>query len=192
MQAQGLPVKTLEDQVAARNREFLACTRALGVNRVYIANNGKGYNDELFAPEYRDCRSCVEKTLLWAEYTFPGAVHNLVSGACDVYDTLGHTNVTHKACSEAAVRMSHLLNDIRFYRVYVYRLPEAIRGGRAVALSPAVFDLKRKAMLWYRRNVQLGLYGVGWDISVASLFQAAYSIPFEYTDALSDSCQGRP
>lgn len=192
MQDQGLPVKTLEDQIAARNREFLACTRALGVNRVYIANNGKGFNDELFAPQYNECRSCVEKTLTWAEYKFPGAVHNLVSGACDVYDTRGHTNVTHKACSEAAIRMSHLLNEIRFYRVYVYRLPAAIRGGNAVPLPSDIFNLKRRAMLWYHRNVQLGLYGVGWDISVSSLFEAAYSIPYEYVDELSDTCQGHP
>lgn len=191
MQEEGLPVRTIADQVAARNREFLACARALGVNRVYIANKGLGYNDELFGPDYAGCRSCVEKTLLWAEYHFPGAVHNLTSGACDIYDLQGHTNSTHKACSEAAIRTKHLLNDIRFYRVYAYRLPPALRG-TAISLPPGIFDIKKKAMLWYKRNLPFGLYGVGWDISVSSLFDAAYKTPYEYMDALSDSCQGNP
>ena len=38
---------TMQDVINARNNEFIAACKALGVHKIYIADNGKGYNESI-------------------------------------------------------------------------------------------------------------------------------------------------
>ena len=85
---------TTQDFIDARNAEFLAACKALGVHKVYIANNGKGF-DETIGLENMNLK--FFETMSFFSTQYPLASHHSISGNCDPYNKQGDRMNAHRS-----------------------------------------------------------------------------------------------
>jgi hypothetical protein len=173
----------------ARNKEFIAACKVLGVHRIYIANNGLGFKENM--PTEQLTRRFRE-TILYFEKNFPGSDHKLINGICD------HTphNTRNSAHEAGAVAIKKLYDEgivtyVRLYRVYTYYSAKKYRvAGWIKPVHPADKLRRKKACdeygLFYP---EIGRYAIGYEHSVYPLFSASYSSNFEYIDFPETTCE---
>lgn len=168
--------------VKARNAEFLAACKQLGVQQVYIANNGKGYDENL---DQKAMICTYRELMLYFDEQFPGCSHKLISGDCD-HTLTGVKHPTHRAGAIAANQLFHSgkIRDIRLYRDYVYYFPEDEREAQwKKKISASDKQKRRRAMDEYNLfNPKIGRYAIGCQHSVYELFDASYESDYEYID----------
>jgi LmbE family N-acetylglucosaminyl deacetylase len=175
---------TMEQMMWGRKVEFVASARCLGVDKVFIVDDGQGLDD---CEPYEDYDRFVGKVvdiICRFEERFPGSSHKLVSGYYDVFPD-GSTNPTHQACWDAAKRLCKKITDFRFYRIYVYWKPVEDRTSQfQLNLKPEWQFAKKAALKQYRLfNPLAGRYAIGYH-SVADLIEEAYTSDKEYIDLL--------
>lgn len=175
---------TMEHMMWARKVEFVACARCLGVDKVFIVDDGQGFDD---CEPYEDYDTFVERVvdiISYFEKKFPGASHKLVSGYLDTFPD-GSTNPTHQACWDAALQLRDEISDFRFYRIYVYWKPVEERTSLfQLTLNSRWKVAKRAALSQYKLfNPHAGRFAIGYH-SVGDLIEEAFRADKEYIDVL--------
>lgn len=173
----------------ARNKEFIAACKALGVHRIYIANHGMGFKENMPLVQLT---KRFKETILYFEKNFPGSDHKLINGICD-HSPHNNRNNAHEA---GAVAIKNLYNEgivtyVRLYRVYTYYSPKKYRVADWVKPVHLIDKQRRqKACDEYGYFYpEIGRYAIGYEHSVYPLFSASYSSNFEYIDFPETSCQ---
>jgi hypothetical protein len=176
----------IEDDVRKiRNNEFIAACKALGVHRIYIANNGKGFSENLTINELKNN---FHQTYLNVIKTFPGSTHNTVSGIKDTYDTLCSTHSTHYAATLAMEEclIKKQLKEAFLYRVYVYYKIEQ----KCSKEKPYLFPISKIAKEFHNKAIneykyvdtKINRFGLAYNHSVATLLLNCEKSEFEYQD----------
>lgn len=175
---------TMEQLMWARKIEFVASGKRLGVDRIYIVEDGQGLDDGEPYSDYRNFVTRVTNIILRFEANFPGASHKLISGSLDAW-TDGSKNPTHTACWDAALSLRNQISDFRFYRVYVYGYPLNNRSAAfTLNLKPEWLDAKREALNQYKLfDPDSGRFALGYH-SVPTLIDSAFEDSREYFDLL--------
>jgi len=185
----------MSDVVTARNNEFVAACQALGVHRIYIANGGAGYTENVTT---NTLVNYFKKTMIFMDNTFPVASHKTVSGNCDVYDNSCATMPAHSACATAMYDLwdSGTISDIRLYRLYNFyftnyetpsgcsHAPDMVR-----TIDPLDKATRVNAFAEYSKLDPCNQrYGLGRRVSVPDLFDNIEPHDFEYLDYINNSC----
>ena len=181
---------TQEDIITARNAEFIAACKKLGVHRIYIANNGKGFDESI---GLINMTLKFKNLILDFQDQYPTISHKLISGnsdyactgeKCDVYTR----SDAHRAGDIAINELfkSGKVNDIRLYKTYIYSSCYNSRKRNANWLKPiSELDMltKQKACDEYKLfKPKLGRYAIGFEHSVWEYFSNTYSSEFEYVN----------
>lgn len=184
---------TMEQLMWARKIEFILSLKELGVDKLFIANDGRGFSDILVQEHhsYDFIVSSFRNTIIRFASMFPGASHRFPSGPLDTFGhspaiPKGMTQPTHMACWEAAVSLQDKLADIKFYRTYIYLKPKQHRRSQSkLLLSPSWQVVKQAALSQYKLFLpKLNRYAIGYH-SVRSLIDAAFEDDTEYIDFLA-------
>lgn len=174
-----------------RRQEFLASTKALGVDRVFIMD----FDDDEPWSDLGRYTSRVQQTIQFMESMFPGASHKLSSG---FFDTIPASispgtprNNTHLAQWNAAHNTPNI-TDFAFYRSYAYYYPAATRVAQNPDRVPQVLDMsqkpawmaaKRAALDEYKRfDPASNRFALGYH-STRDLIDQAYADTREFMDA---------
>lgn len=175
---------TMEQMMWARKVEFVASAGRLGVDKIFILDDGQGFDDVEPYTNYGNFVNRLIDTIKRFEAEFPGASHKLVSGRLDLLPD-GTTNPTHQACWDAATLLRNQITDFRFYRIYVYFKNAASRTSQfQLYLTPGWQAAKRAALDEYKLfNPDAGRFAVGYH-SVSQLIDAAFNDDKEYLDLL--------
>ncbi len=186
---------TQEQVNQARRVEFMESAKKLGVDSIFIAENGLGIDDNLAHTSdltRKELALKIANVVRDFERRFPGASHKL----CGRFDG----NKTHTASWEAAnLLYKEGITDFRFYRIYEYYKPEHKRTAQyRLTLTPHWLSIKRNALDEYMYfNEAEGRYALGYH-SVKGLIDNAYTSSFEYFDLINyngtkhsrtDSCE---
>jgi hypothetical protein len=183
---------TMEDLTRARNNELVAACVAMGVDRVYVANGGRGYDDQAIgnagSPGWISTKDEFKNTMLYFAKLFPNASQKTVSGNCDSYNSNCDKMPAHQA---AATAMHELYNtgaiaDARFYRVYCYYL----NYGSCDRCSSYFYEeseidkiTKQKAIASYKYvDKDSQRYGLAYYYSAMGLFKRSWNSNYEYVD----------
>lgn len=162
----------------ARLAEFHAAARHLAVDEVVEL----GILEQTITEDRNGfIRQVLETVRAHAD---PGVVHHLVSGDGDIaMPHLDVTHRTHRLCWEAGQTLAADGLQVRFHRIYTYRLPLAQRtGDRIEDLDDELMSVKRAALAAYqvwdppRDRIAFAYH------SVPDLFEGAGSDPHEYVD----------
>ncbi len=174
--------------INARNAEFIAACKILGVHRIYIANNGSGWDESI---SLENLTNQFKELILFFHDQFPSASHNLISGNCDVPPSESR----QKAHSAGAIAihqlyMSGLLTNVQLFRDYVYYYAPEKR--MADKIRPVLYSdmlVRQCACDEYGYfNPEEGRYAIGATHSVPQLFNDSYWSVFEYVDSTQNDC----
>ena len=112
----------------------------------------------------------------------PARPTGLLSGFLDV-SLEGRRNPTHRACWDAALMLRPVINDFRFYRVYVYYEEPAKRTAQCrLRLKSSWQEIKRRALDEYKIFIPAAnRYALGYH-SVPKLMDNATGDIYEYFD----------
>jgi len=177
------------DQVSwARKVEFVAAAIQLGVDSIFIAENGSGIDDVLAHSEitYQKFVEKVANVIRQYEKRFPGSSHRM-TGRFDVSNN--RVQPSHKACWDAAnILQNEGIKDFRFYRIYEYYKPANKRSAQfTLCLSQKWLEAKFNALSQYKLfNPEAGRYGLGYH-SVQLLIDQALNSRCEYYDLIDFS-----
>jgi LmbE family N-acetylglucosaminyl deacetylase len=182
---------TLDQLDFYRRAEFIQSGARLGVDKIFILNNGEAIPDRAFysATEYPKAINTIKDFIK----RYPNASHKLVSGIRDRIQ-LGNewaTNNTHVALYEAADQVRKevpMINDFRFYRIYVYDNPDMNQASdKSDYVIYADQSLKNKQILALNEykvfNPTQGRYALGYH-SVPNLIDKAASNNYIYLDVI--------
>ncbi len=181
---------TNQDFINARNAEFLAACKALGVHKVFISNNGKGF-DETIGLENMNLK--FFETISFFGTQYPLASHHSISGNCDPYNKKGDRMNAHRACANALQLLyaSDSSKNIYLYKDYVYYFPKEERTASFIKKNKKR-DTKKKHKAFEEYNLfdpTKGRYAIGYQHSVWELFNNSYSSEYEYIDLLPLDCK---
>lgn len=180
---------SVQDFIDARNAEFIAACKVLGVHRIYIANLGAGYDESIGLK----CMTYKFKELiLYFKNQNPNASNKIISGNCDKTPS-GLRSDAHRA---GAIAMHQLytagkITDIRLYRDYVYYYSQKQRTAGWIKPVSTNFDmmLRQRACDEYKYfNPDEGRYAIGFEHSVWELFNKSYWSSYEYIDYPENTC----
>ena len=179
-----------QDFINARNAEFLAACKALGVHKVFISNNGKGF-DETIGLENLNLKFFETISFFSSQYTL--ASHHSISGNCDPYNKKGDRMNAHRACANALQLLYNLdsTKNIYLYKDYVYYFPKEERTASFIKKNKKR-DTKKKHKAFEEYNLfdpTKGRYAIGYQHSVWELFNNSYSSEYEYIDLLPLECK---
>lgn len=177
------------DVIHARNLEFIAACKRLGAHKVFISNNGQGYDESIGLDSMSHY---FFKTMEFFANQFPEAKHNTISGNCDSYDHEGHRVDAHRACANALQLLYNQgkTKKINLYRDYIFYFPvEQRHAGINKKLNKKDIKKRQKACDEYNYyNPVEGRYAIGYQHSVWDLFNNSYSSTFEYVDTTQVNC----
>lgn len=173
---------TMEQMMWARKIEFIASARQLGVDKLFILNDGQGWDDQEPYSDYNAFVSRIIGSIKHFEQQFPGAAHRLASGFLDVSLKSGR-NPTHRASWDAALMLRHFIADFKFYRVYIYYEEPAQRQAQyRLKLKDSWQAVKQRALDEYKLFIPAAnRYALGYH-SVPKLIDNAASDIYEYFD----------
>jgi LmbE family N-acetylglucosaminyl deacetylase len=180
---------SMKDVTQARNNEFLAACIALGVSKVYISNNGDGFDESI---EKVILEEKFEQTMLFFSKLYPNASHNTVSGNCDSYNNECHKMTTHQAATNALHNLfsKNIVKEINLFRIYIYynNLNSCDRPCSIIKKSKSKdHKVKQKAINQYKLvNHPKKRFGIGYYHSVYALLENAYNSKFEYIDLIEN------
>ena len=178
-----------KDFINARNAEFIAACKALGVHRIYIANNGAGWDESIglgkMTAKFKDL-------VLFFHAQFPKASHNFISGNCDVNPHEDRQNA-HRAGAIAIHQLynAKTITDIQLHKVYVYYFPSKQRTSNwEVPVSYPDMLTRQKACDQYGYfNPAEGRYAIAYLHSVVDLFINSLLSGYDYVDYTQNDCQ---
>ncbi len=179
---------TLEDFINARNNEFIAACKKLGVHRVYIANNGKGFDESM---GLKNMIIRFKKLILYFQNQYPNISHKLVSGNSDYSRSGENCNIysksdAHRAGDIAVNKLYNLgvVKDVRLYKIYIFSscYKESERTSNwEKPISNSDLLRKQKACKEYKfYKPEEGRYAIGYYHSVWEYFSNTYSSKYEY------------
>lgn len=179
----------MNDVIQARNNEFLAACIILGVSKVYISNNGEGF-DETLGKDKIEAK--FEETIRFFTDLYPNAKHNTVSGNCDSYNNECHKMSTHQAATNAIHKLfsKKIVKEINLFRIYIYynNVNSCDRSCSIIKNSKSKdHKVKQKAINQYKLvNHSKKRYGIGYYHSVYGLLENAYNSEYEYIDFIEN------
>ena len=175
---------TMEQMMWARKIEFIASARQLQVDKLFILNDGRGWDDREPYTDYNGFVSRIIGAIKHFEQQFPGAAHRLASGFLDASPE-GGRNPTHRACWDAALMLRPNIADFRFYRVYVYYAEPAKRQAQSrLRLKNSWQAVKQRSLAEYQLFIPAAnRYALGYH-SVPKLMDNAAGDIYEYFDLL--------
>jgi LmbE family N-acetylglucosaminyl deacetylase len=179
----------MKDVTQARNIEFLAACIELGVSKVFISNNGAGFDETMGKGKIEDK---FEETIRFFCDLFPNATHNTVSGNCDSYNNECHKMTTHQAATNALHKLfsRNMVKEINLFRIYIYynNINSCDRPCSIIKSSKSKdHKVKQKAINQYKLvNHSKKRYGIGYYHSVYALLENAYNSKFEYIDFIEN------
>jgi hypothetical protein len=179
----------MKDVTQARNNEFLAACIELGVSKVFISNNGAGFDETMGKGKIEDK---FEETIRFFCDLFPNATHNTVSGNCDSYNNECHKMSTHQAATNALHKLfsRNIVKEINLFRIYIYynNINSCDRPCSIIKSSKSKdHKVKQKAINQYKLvNHSKKRYGIGYYHSVYALLENAYNSKFEYIDFIEN------
>jgi hypothetical protein len=181
---------TDNEVIAARNAEFIAACKTLGVHKIFIANNGLGYDETIGLDSMS---TNFFKTIEYFHLLYPNASHHTINGNCDPYNTKGDKMNAHRACANALnlIYSKNYTKNILLYKDYVYYFPKEERTATFIKKVHRK-DLKKRQKACDEYNLYnpaLGRYAIGYQHSVWQLFNESYSSEFEYIDLISTECK---
>ena len=179
---------TIEDFINARNNEFIAACKKLGVHRVYIANNGKGFDESI---GLKNMIVKFKNLVLTFQNQYSNISHKVISGNSDYSCSGENCNTYTKSESHLAGDIAinnlyklGLVKDVRLYKIYIFSSCYNERKRNASWMKP-VFNCdmlrKQKACDEYKLfNPKIGRYAIGYNHSVWEYFSNTYSTKYEY------------
>jgi LmbE family N-acetylglucosaminyl deacetylase len=179
----------MKDVTQARNNEFLAACISLGVSKVFISNNGEGFDETMGKENLEDK---FEVTIRFFSDLYPNATHNTVSGNCDSYNNECHKMSTHQAATNALHKLfsNKIVKEINLFRIYIYynNINSCDRPCSIIKNSKSKdHKVKQKAINQYKLvNHTKKRYGIGYYHSVYALLENAYNSKFEYIDFIEN------
>ena len=180
---------SITEFIAARNAEFIAACKALGVHRVYIANAGKGYDESI---GLNNMTEKFEKVILYFHKLFPASYQKIINGGCD-FTPSGKRSDAHRACTLAMYELRNMnaVKDVCLYKVYVYFFAQQERHADWInTVDEADVISRQRACDEYKYfNPALGRYSIGYAHSVCQLFMNSYLSRQEYIDYLKKDCE---
>jgi hypothetical protein len=176
--------------IKARNDEYIAACKALGVHKIYIANNGAGYDESM---GLESMSNQFFKTIKYFHLLHPLASHHSISGNCDPYNSKGDRMNAHRACANALnfIFSHNYTQNIRLYKDYVYYFPINQRTATFIKRVHRK-DSKKRHLAFEEYNLfnpSIGRYAIGYQHSVWQLFNESYSSEYEYIDLLPTECK---
>jgi hypothetical protein len=172
--------------IDARNREFIAACKSLGAARIYIANNGKAWDESI---GYDDLTIRFEELIVYFENKFPQATHNLISGNCD---TSSGKQEAHHAGATAinSLYKNKIISNVNLFKVYIYYYPIEQRIAQSITtVNPIDIFIRQRASNEYNLfKPEIGRFAIGYQHSVWPLFNELYSSSFEYIDHPKNDC----
>lgn len=180
---------TMKDVTNARNNEFIAACKALGVHRIYISNAGNGYDE---AVPFVKLKDEFKFTMSYMKDLFPNASHKTISGNCDSYGANSDKMPTHQAAANAIHELynSRVITDIKLYRVYYYYNDHGADYRSPSWLKSVAFKDKltrQVAINQYKYvNPSFQRYGLGYWHSVMSLFDNSWDSDYEFVDFIEN------
>lgn len=184
---------SMEQLIWARRREFAASARALGVDRSFIANGGRGLPDlnSPLAPSYDEFVKRIGQTVTYFHHLYPESAHHFTSGLADSFAhskqyPKGKIQPTHLACWEAATSLSEKLPEVIFHRIYVYLKPKQFRSSETLVHMRSSWLVTKKAALseYMTFSPNSGRFAIGYH-SAGNVIDAAKEDGTEYLDTLS-------
>lgn len=181
---------TMEQLMWLRKVEFIASARQLGVDKLFIINNGQGIEDlNVLQGAYKNVFiRTVQHTILKFHKMFPLAIHHFTSGPDDIFShrnspTETKVNAAHFACWKAAVSLSKYTFKKIFHRIYIYTWPLEKRiSAVKVELDPKSVEIKDAALRQYQFFLpEADRFAIGYH-SVPCLIEAALCDHHEYID----------
>ena len=179
---------SLEDFFNARNNEFIAACKKLGVHRVYIANNGKGFDESM---GLKNMIIRFKNVILYFQNQYPNISHKLISGNSDYSRSGENCNIYSQSDAHRAgdIAINNLYNlgvvkDVRLYKVYIFsscfNVSERTSNWKKPVLTSDMLK-KQKACNEYKLfNPKKGRYAIGYYHSVWEYFSNTYSSKYEY------------
>ncbi|MEU7906261.1 PIG-L family deacetylase [Actinoplanes sp. NPDC049118] len=185
----GWPTDGTSMVVPARNAEFRASAKALGVDKIIMWKLAED-------PYNKAVDKITAKVKALAEQ-YPGASHKFAAGWMDILPGQ-RPSPTHKACSDAAYRLMNdgTLTDVRFNHIYGYSLPMNERGrGAAYVLNIPDSHMRAKRNALYAYNTwdpDRNLYALGYH-SVDFMMEGAHYDAREFVYTLPSNYRpGKP
>ncbi len=183
------PATSMQDVVNARNNEFIAACKALGVTRIYIANSGKGYDEK---ESQEELINHFKKTMSYFASSFRNCSHATVSGNCDSYNPKCDKMPAHQAAATALHELytAGKISSGLLYRVYFYYRNSGQCDRPCSWRKPVVYwdKLKRqRAINEYKLVSEKDQrYGLAYWHSVDALFNNSWDSDFEEADSLKN------
>jgi hypothetical protein len=178
-----------EEFIQSRNAELIAACKTLGVHRIYIANNGSGWDESIglinLTKRFKDL-------IIYFRDQFPNASHNFISGNCDL-DPEEPRQISHRAGAIAINNLfvTRFVSKIQLYKVYVYYFTPQQRSANLIKIL-LFHDIlvRQRALKEYQSfKPENKRYAIGYAHSVKSLFDDSYWSMFEYIDYPQNDCQ---
>lgn len=186
---------TNDDVIRSLDREAVAAAYKSGVDRVFFANFGRGFDE---VPAHNPATYTAFKDSLKPTFTMMNSrllaagfipSHKVVSG-CDP-DGGGQTNSAHRAVAQAAeeLRAAGLIfNDLKAYRIYKWWGFSGPVSIQTSWFAPAWSANRAARFAEHGRGYgalsyfpELGMFAAGYH-SVPDLMDAAAADPYEYVD----------
>jgi hypothetical protein len=179
---------SLQDLINARNDEFIAACKKLGVHRVYIANNGKGFDESI---GLKNMVTKFKDLILYFQNHYSNISHKVICGNSD-YSCTGENCDTyiksdaHKAGDIAINNLynSGLVKDARLYKIYIFsscynKVKRTANWRKPISIS----DMLKKQLAFNEYKLykpEIGRYSIGYHHSVWEYFSNSYFSQYEY------------
>jgi hypothetical protein len=179
---------TMKDVVNARNNEFIAACKSLGVSNIFISNLGNGFSEN---EGIDNLQQNFTNTIKYFNNCYPKASHKTVSGNCDTYTDNCHKMSTHQAATNSIHKLYNegVISDVRLYRLYIYYNINGQCGRKSNWEKPVdeIDKSNRNAALKEYKfiNPLIQRYGLGYR-SVSPLFDNSINSNFEYIDYIEN------
>ena len=180
---------TMQDVEEARNNEFIAACKTLGATRIYISNDGKGFDENKpLAALTADFKS----TMNYFTGLYPAASHKTISGNCDSYNAACEKMPAHQAAATALHQLydAGKISDATLYRVYFYYGYSGICDhpcSREKTVDPLDKSKRQQAINEYKYvNEKEHRYGLGYWHSVNVLFDNSRDSNLEKVDSMGN------
>lgn len=181
------PDAEMQDVIEGRNNEFIAACKALGVQRIYIANGGNGFDERESFP---DLVADFKKTMTYFANLFENSSQYSTSGNCDSYNQQCDKMPAHQAAATALHQLydAGLISDITLFREYYY-YNNSGKCDRPCSLMKSIDEIdklqRQKAINEYKFvDLKIHRYGLGYWHSVDVLFNNSWNSNLEEIDSI--------
>lgn len=180
---------SMQDVADARNNEFIAACKALGADRIYIANGGKGYDEKASLP---DLTLRFKTTMIYFSRLFPNAFQHTLSGNCDSFNPNCDKMPAHQAAASAMHELYNagMITHCILFRAYCYyrNSPKCDRSCNWLKpVNQADKSRRQRAINEYKLvDEKNHRYGLAYWHSVDVLFDNSWDSDYEEVDSMKN------